>query len=138
VKKTIISGAVVILLGLLIAFGPQLLFKLCGGGCGCCGDTPTCHWTGQAELGIGMLIAALGVCMLVFTEWNTQFGLIIGVFFAGIIALLIPHALIGGCAEKTMACHRIAFPALTIESVILVIFAAVIAVYGERKKPSAA
>ena len=87
---------------------------------------------------LGFLIAALGACMIVFTDQKTRLGFSIGIFLAGIIALFIPHALIGGCGMMSMACRKIAFPALTAESVILLIFSAVIVVINEIKKaPSA-
>jgi hypothetical protein len=131
-KKAIISGAIVIALGLLIALGPQFLFKVCSSHGGA---FPLCHWSAQAELGMGMLIAALGICLIVFTDQKTQFGLYIGIFFSVIIALSIPNALIGGCNVKTMACRRVAFPAITIISVIVLVFSAVMAVCIDMKKP---
>jgi len=156
-KKNIIFSSVVIILGLFITLGPQFLFKVCdltmtttGEIEDCCADPetddccastasdfPICHWSARAEIGVGLLITALGICMLVFTDLKTQQGLAIGVFFAAIVALFIPNTLIGGCSSIAMACHRIAFPALTIESVILLVFSAVIVVLGEIKKPSA-
>jgi len=156
-KRSIIVGTVIIVLGLLIALGPQFLFKVCdlnmastgeADDCcavpeeaDCCSSTassiPLCHWSAQAEIGMGFLIVALGICMLVFTDAKTQQGLSIGVFFAAIVALFIPNTLIGGCSSMAMACHRIAFPALTVESVILLVFSTVIVVLGEIKKPSA-
>ena len=132
-KKGIIFGTVVIVLGLLIALGPQFLFKVCDTSCGCCGDIPICHWSARAEIGIGMLVAALGICFIVFNDSKTQLGLMIGVFLSSIIVLFIPHALIGGCEMKSMACHRVAFPALTVESVL--VFSALIIVCLEMKKP---
>jgi hypothetical protein len=130
-KKNVFS-AFVIMLGLLIALGPQLLFKVCSihGG-----TFPLCHWSARAELGMGMLIAALGICLMVFTDPKTQLGLYIGIFFSSIIALSIPNALIGGCNVKTMDCRRVAFPAITIISVIALVFSAFMAVYIEIKKP---
>jgi hypothetical protein len=132
-KKNMIFGSVVMVLGLLVALGPQFLFKVCAHG-----ETgyPHCHWSAQAEIGIGLLIAALGICMIIFTDPKTHLGLLIGIFLAGIIALFIPHALIGGCGMMTMQCHRVAFPAITAESVVLLVFSAVIAVYTEMKKLS--
>lgn len=129
-KKSFIFSTVVILLGLLIALGPQFLFKVCSihGG-----TLPLCHWSARAELGLGMLIAALGVCLFVFTDLKTQLGLYIGIFLTSIIALSIPHALVGGCKANTMACHKIAFPAITIICVITLVFSAVIAVFMEKK-----
>jgi hypothetical protein len=159
-KKVIIFGAVVIILGLLIALGPQFLFKVCGptmasnaseelADCcavpeesGCCGPVasslPICHWSARAEIGMGLLIAALGACIIVFTDAKTQFGLLIGVFMASLIALATPHTLIGGCGSMAMACRRIAFPALTAESVILLILSAVMVVIIAIQKPSEA
>jgi hypothetical protein len=132
-KKNIIISTVVIALGLLISFGPQFLFKVCEAGC--CGNL--CNITAFAEVGIGLFIVALGACMLVYTDLKTQLGFVIGLFMASIVALAIPHILIGGCAGLEMDCRRVAFPALTIESVILLIFSACYAAYILMKKPSA-
>jgi hypothetical protein len=131
-KKAVICGGVVILLGLLIALGPQFLFKVCGHGED---GYPRCHWSGQAEIGIGLLIVALGACMVVFTDPKTHLGLIIGVFMASLIALAIPHFLIGGCGMMTMLCRKTAFPALTVESVILLLYAAVMLTVTAVQKP---
>jgi len=115
-KKSIIIGSIVILLGLLIALGPQFLFKVCDHG-----ETgySHCHWSAQAEIGMGFLIVVLGACMFVFTDRKTHLGLFIGILLASIIALAVPHFLIGGCGMMTMRCRRIAFPALTVESKII-------------------
>jgi len=133
-KKVIISGIVIIVLGLLIALGPQFLFKTCDHGEN---GYPHCHWSAQAEICIGLLIAALGACMIVFTDPKTHLGLIIGVFMASLIAFAIPNFLIGGCGMLTMKCRRIAFPALTAESVFLLVFSSVILTVTAMRKPPA-
>jgi hypothetical protein len=134
-KKNIIIGSVVVALGLLISLGPQFLFKVCAvhedGG------FPHCHWSAQAEIGMGILIVALGICMVVFKDAKTLLGLSIGVFLSGIVSLGIIHFLVGGCGSAAMACRRVAFPALTVESIILLVFTAVVVVYIEMKKLSA-
>jgi hypothetical protein len=134
-KKNVIIGAVVTVLGLLVALGPQFLFKICApheeGG------FSHCHWSGQAEIGMGFLIVALGVCMIVLADPKTQLGLTIAAFLAGLVSLFIPHTLIGGCSLATMACHRVGFPAITIECIVLLIVSAVYVVFIEMKKPSA-
>jgi len=154
-KKAIICGSIVIVLGLLIALGPQFLFKVCGSNMAssestedccaqpakssCCGPAvsslPICHWSAQAEIGMGLLIAALGACMIVFTDVKTHLGLLIGVFLASIVALAIPNFLIGGCSTMTMQCRRVAFPALTIESAILLVFSAIMITIIAMQKP---
>ena len=131
-KKAVISCIVVIILGLLIALGPQFLFKVCDHGEG---GYPHCHWSAQAEIGIGLLIVTLGICMIVFTDPRTLLGLAIGTFFASIIALSVPNFLIGGCGSFAMRCRRIAFPALTAEGIFLLVFSAIIITIIIIKKP---
>ena len=137
-KKNIMEnlpGAAAVVFGLLIALGPQFLFKVCGGGCSCCSDMPPCNLTANAELGLGFVITALGLCMILFYNVQTHFGLTLGIFFSGIVALFVPHTLIGGCAMPEMACHRVAFPALTVvTSVLLAASAAYMAYIIIRKK----
>ena len=133
-KQTIISSIVVIVLGLFIALGPQFLFKVCTAHDGA---LPRCHWSARAEMGMGMLAAALGICLLAFSDPKTQLGLAIGIFLTGIIIIGIPHALIGGCSVKTMSCRKIAFPALTVEGIILLAYSAGMVVWLEMKKPHA-
>jgi uncharacterized membrane protein YedE/YeeE len=129
-KNRIISGAAAIAAGLLIALGPQFLFKVC----------PVeemlmkCHWSARAEIGVGALIAALGIALIFFANSKIRLGLTIGIFLAGVLALFIPHALIGGCAMHTMQCRKVAFPAITVIGILLLIGAAANAVYLARKK----
>jgi hypothetical protein len=130
-KNRIISGAGTIALGLLIMLGPQFLFKVCattGHG------FLRCHWSAQGEIGVGALIAALGIALLIFVESNVRLGLTIGVGFSSVIALCIPHALIGGCGMASMACRRVAFPALTLIGFILLAGAAANAMYLIREE----
>ncbi|MDR1127193.1 MAG: DUF4418 family protein [Treponema sp.] len=130
-RNRIISGVGAVALGALIALGPRFLFKVC---------SPTghgflrCHWSAQGEVGVGALIAVLGVGLLLFAETKVRLGLTIGAFFSGVIALCIPHALIGGCGMASMACRRVAFPALTVIGIILLAGMAANAVYLTRKE----
>ncbi|MDR2178011.1 MAG: DUF4418 family protein [Treponema sp.] len=129
-KNRIISGGVTAALGLLIALGPQFLFKVCP-----VGDMiMKCHWSAQAEIGVGALIAILGIALTVFANHNIRLGLTIGIFLSGALALLVPHGLIGGCAMHSMACRKIAFPAITVISILLLTGSALNAFYLARKK----
>ena len=129
--KERIIGIVFIVPGLLIALGPQFLFKVC----------PVmddlfmkCHWSAQAEIGIGAVIAALGIALILFANLKTRLGLAIGILLSGILALLIPHVLIGGCAMESMPCRKIAFPAITVISILLLIGSGFYTAYLARKK----
>ncbi len=118
-KNRFITGIGAIISGLLISMGPKLIFKLCEADPD--GSWAKCHWTGQAELGIGLFIIVLGLFLLIFSSKQTRLGLCIAIALAGILALLFPTVLIGGCAMKDMACQRVSFPALIIIGLITVI-----------------
>ena len=130
-KNRIILGGGVVVFGLLIALGPQFLFKVCP----IVGDmVMKCHWSAQAEIGVGALIAALGIGLIVFANPKTRLGLTIGVFLSGVLALFIPHALIGGCPGHLMPCRKITFPSLTVIAILLLIGSALYTLYLARKR----
>jgi hypothetical protein len=121
-----ITGIIFTTLGLLIALGPQFLFKVCEP----MGENfMKCYWSARAEIGVGAVIAILGIALIVFTCAKIRLGLVIGILLSGINALLIPHALIGGCPMDTMPCRKIAFPAITVISILVLIEAGVYTAY---------
>jgi hypothetical protein len=120
-KKTIIFSTVMIVSGLLIALGPTFLFKACPTGC-CCSIRPDCLWSIKTELGMGMVIASLGISFFLYNNNpKTQAGITIGIFLAGVMVLLIPHVIIGGCAIKSMECRLVTFPVLTVLGIFVVL-----------------
>jgi hypothetical protein len=131
-KIRVIGGVAAAVLGLLIALGPQFLFKVCDPMMD--GSFMKCHWSAQAEIGAGALIAALGIALTVFAAPKTRLGLVIGVFLSGVLALLIPHSLIGGCGMPSMACRKVAVPAITVICILLLIGAGLYTAYLARKK----
>jgi len=84
-----------------------------------------CHWTAQAEIGIGILIALLGVLQLVFKSRQVRSGLGLALILNGMLALLIPTLLIGVCGSVHMTCRSLALPALVILSGVTVVASAV-------------
>jgi hypothetical protein len=130
-----IAGALAITaLGILIALGPQFLFRVCAHGAD---SFPVCHWTARAEIGAGSLIAVLGLVLIILRESGSRQGVLIAVFFAGILSLAFPHALTGGCGMMTMQCRRTAFPWLTALGAAVSVYAAVCAVYIQWQKDKA-
>jgi hypothetical protein len=130
-KNRIIAGTTAAALGLLLALGPQFLFKVCPI---TAGMIMKCHWSAQAEIGVGALIAALGMALIFFANPKTRLGLGIGIFLSAALALLVPHGLIGGCPMHSMACRKIAFPSITVISILLLIGSGLYSLYLARKK----
>jgi len=131
-RKNIIIGAGAIIAGLLIALGPQFLFKVCPQESN--GDWLQCHWSVQALLGTGIIIAALGFCIVLFSDLKTHVGLVVGIFFAGIVSLAIPYSLIKGCnKELEMACTEVTFPIITVLGAVVLAGSAAYMVYLWKK-----
>ena len=123
-KKNIISGIPAVIFGLLIVLGPQYIFRACSA---CC-VAPVCLWSVQTTLGLGMSIAAMGICIIVINNPKTSLGLHMGILLSGLMVLLVPLVIIGGCEDITMACHTTAFPALTIISSLTMVYSTILTV----------
>ena len=118
-KKNIIFSALFIVSGLLIALGPVHLFKACAAGC--CASYPVCYWMTVVELGMGMIITALGIFLIVYNDPKIQIGMIISLVLTDIMVLLVPLVIIGSCTIKTMACNVVTVPVLIVISIFLLI-----------------
>ena len=71
-----------------------------------------CHWTGVAEIGAAVPLAAVGVGMVFTRRKETLVTLgAIGIA-AGVFALALPNGLIGTCQMATHPCNTTMKPAL--------------------------
>ncbi|MDR0350372.1 MAG: DUF4418 family protein [Coriobacteriales bacterium] len=137
-KNRIGTGVGAIILGALVSLGPQFIFPLCEATED--GHFMQCHWTGQAEIGVGILIALLGLVLILCPSAESRLGLSIAVSLASLVVLLYPHVLIGGCAMEMMPCHTLTFPALTVLGILGFVAFALNSVYlyrGQRAKSGA-
>lgn len=105
--KQKITSIGTILVGLLLAFGPQFLFRPC----------PTtekvmkCFWSCQALLVVGCVVAVAGLLMLIVKGSEARRALSAVTFALLVGAILIPTVVIGGCVKEEMACRLVTFPA---------------------------
>lgn len=91
-----------------------------------------CHWTGQAEMGIGAVIMALGLLMLLSRSACVRLGLSLSVICVAMLAAAIPTVLIGVCPGEMMPCHMGTLPALLLLSGLLVVIALINVLYLNR------
>lgn len=110
-KNKYIIGTAILLIGLLIAFGPQSIFSVCEFN----PEKPMkCNWMAKAELGVGLVIAAEGVLSMLSDDKARRFGLYLSVLLLGAVVIALPHVLIGVCKNAHMACVALTRPALTV------------------------
>lgn len=83
------------------------------------GKIMKCFWTAQAELGIGVLIIAVGTLMLLSRTIFVRLGLSMALVCISLLAIAIPTILIGVCSNEIMRCNMGAKPALILLSGVL-------------------
>ena len=128
-KNKLFASIPSIILGILIAIAPLTFAKVCqteGG------MHMACYYTGRAALGIGIVIAVLGIVAL-FVKENVRIGLSIAVIVNSLLMIAVPTFLIGVCKSSMMHCASVTRPTLIVLSVLALVFAA-ISVYLDSKE----
>lgn len=128
-KNKLFASIPSIILGILIAIAPLTFAKVCqteGG------MHMACYYTGRAALGIGLVIAVLGIVAL-FVKENVRIGLSIAVIVNSLLMIAVPTFLIGVCKSPMMHCASVTRPTLIVLSVLALVFAA-ISVYLDSKE----
>ncbi len=123
---------VIAALGLLISLVPVCIFPACTKVIEtAAGNTVPmkCFWSGRAEIGTGLLILGGGVLIACFKSPLVRFGISMMTALAGILGILVPAWLIGGCEMATMTCRMTTFPALILLNVLTVMVGLVNAMY---------
>ncbi len=78
-----------------------------------------CHWTGRAELALGLPLLGVGAVMVASRRKETYRSLSILGFVVGAMAVLLPTTLIGVCANPDMICNSTMKPALILLGVLI-------------------
>ena len=118
-KNRIIFAAAFILLGLLVILAPTVLFPVCESEM-----KMACFFTKKAEIGAGLVIAALGVIYFFLKNKDIRLGISIAQFLNAGLVLAFPAKLTGLCKMSDMACRVKTYPALIVLSVLLALTAA--------------
>lgn len=126
-NKKLFAAIAQFVLGVLIAVAPRAFAHVCE-----VTDMPmACHYTAQAALGIGIVIALLAIIGLFVVE-ATRAGLDIANAVLGVLVILVPTVLIGVCKGAMMHCHMVTLPTLIVLGVLTTVFS-VIAAYLDLK-----
>ncbi|MCK9558260.1 MAG: DUF4418 family protein [Candidatus Cloacimonetes bacterium] len=124
-----ISGLFNIAVGILLVFGPWLLFKTCSTEV----KIMKCYWSSKSELAIGILFVILGILILTMKDNDDNRRMSILSIAMSIIAILIPAFIIGGCIKPDMACRAVTFPTIYTISTVNIIAQSII-ILSIRKK----
>jgi uncharacterized membrane protein YkvI len=93
-----------------------------------------CHWTGLAELALSIPLAAVGLMMIFSRKQESRRVLGITGIVLGIMAILLPTALIGVCMDPHMTCVSIMKPALILAGALALGIGLVVLVVARGKE----
>ena len=113
-KNRIILAASFVLLGLLVILIPTVILPVCESEM-----KMACFFTKKAEIGVGAVIAALGVVYVFLKNKDIRVGISIAQIGNAILALALPLKLTGLCKMSDMACRVKTLPGLGVVSVLL-------------------
>ncbi len=118
-KNRIIFASAFVLFGLLVILAPTVLFPVCESEM-----KMACFYTKEAEIGVGLVIAALGVIYFFLKNKDIRLGISIAELLNAALVLALPAKLTGLCKMSSMACRVKTYPALIVLSVLLAVSAA--------------
>ena len=120
-------GALLILLGIVIALMGWFIFPVCEMH-GLYTETKTgvklpmpCGYTARAETGIGALIVVAGGLLSARNTLETRQAVGIFSLACGVLVILFPTVIIGMCRLADHPCRQLTLPALEIFGIIVII-----------------
>ena len=117
-----ITDVLLLVLNLIFFVGIQTVFAPCEARPD--GSWMTCHWAGQALIGIAATLLAIAGMHLVIPRTQVKIGLSLAVIPVSVLAFAVPDHLIDLCMMETMHCHTVMEPAVTVLSLLNVLLAA--------------
>lgn len=140
-KNKLFASLHAIVFGILIAIAPLTFAKPCStGGMSKMSKMPkmhmmmqpmACYYTSRVAIGIGVVIAILGIIAL-FVKEHVRAGLNIAVIANSLFMISTTTFLIGVCKSPMMHCTSVMRPTLIVLSVLALVFASV-SVYLDTK-----
>lgn len=129
-KNRVIVSIIYIVLGILVALVPTVLFPTCDA----TEMKMACYYTKQAEVGLGVLVAVLGIVALLSKNADVRRGLSIAVLGIAGLVVAYPLYLTGLCKMSDMMCRLRTLPALILISVVIGVVAIINFLYLGKGK----
>lgn len=97
------------------------------------GSWMMCHWAGQIEKGLSIVLAVISLARLFVKNSKVKLGLSLSIVPVAVFASLVPAHIIHLCMMKTMRCHTIMHPAVVVISVVLIVTAVIDSIIQSKK-----
>lgn len=97
------------------------------------GSWMMCHWAGQIEKGLSIVLAVISLARLFVKNSKVKLGLSLSIVPVAVFAALVPGHIIHLCMMKTMRCHTIMHPAVVVISGVLIVTAVIDSIIQSKK-----
>ena len=108
-RKSDLLDIVIAVLSLALCLAPKTVFHTCGARPD--GSWMLCHWTGEAVVGAGVVLACLAGIRF-FVSSSVKQGIDISMLLLTVLTALLPGHLLPRCKIATMPCHVLFQPAV--------------------------
>lgn len=108
-RKIDLLDIVIAVLSLALCLAPKTVFHTCGARPD--GSWMLCHWTGEAVVGAGIVLACLAGIRF-FVSSSVKQGIDISMLLLTVLTALLPGHLLPLCKIATMPCHVLFQPAV--------------------------
>ncbi|HUM84127.1 MAG TPA: DUF4418 family protein [Lachnospiraceae bacterium] len=129
-KHFYITCAFLTLIGSIIAIAPFTFAKVCKQ---IDGMASNCYYTAKGALGIGALLALLGLMAIFVKSEGVRRGLVLAYLLASVLEIVTVTALFPVCDNAQMQCRLVSFPVLLVLG-ILGAAGSIATVFLERKE----
>lgn len=129
-KNRVVTGSGFLLAAAALFIGPRTFMKVCTPG----ENIMKCWWSARAEIGVAVLLAIAALGLLLFQSEEVRLGISYIVSGLGLVTILIPSVLIGGCMKEAMSCRMVGFPGMYVTGVFVIILAVGNCIYLHRKR----
>ena len=119
----IVLVAVQLVFAFLLMIGEKTFLRPCGTRPD--GTFMTCHWAGEALLGIAAVMLVMSLLHLLPLRTGMKEGLVFAMIPVSFLIIVLPGRLIPLCMMETMRCHVIMQPAVTVIAVLNIVLSAV-------------
>ena len=119
-----------LVLSLMLTVGSLTFFRACDSEQG---RHMACHWAQNAVTLIGIVLAVQSLAKLLTRHKGVKAGLAIGIATLAAAVTFIPGTAINLCMMKTMRCHTVFRPAVTVVSSLLAAVSVVDAVANLKR-----
>ena len=120
-KRFSVLNIIILIVSVVFLAGTLSFLKPCGPQED--GSFMSCHWAGQALIGVAVVLVVMAVILILLPSAESRMGAAVAMIPAGVLAAVIPGGLIRLCMMETMRCHAVMRPGAMCFGIVIAVLA---------------